>query len=178
MSDYKKITVFEQYDENPFLEELLTIDVSNRRRILAGKDPNSVVNSDGELVGTQVFAVHEKVDTEQFTKLYHKGVVELFKLSKAGIKVFGYFTTITKPHKALIIFDIDDCKEFTGYATNKPIMKGLAELLENKFIARTSKHYKYYINPTMFFNGNRIAFVKIYDKGNTKIAPNTSNAIE
>ena len=168
MADYKKITIFDKHLESPFLGDLLEIDVSTRRKILAGQNPNLVVNGDtGEVSGVQLFAIYEKVDKEQFTKIYQKGITQMFNLSKSGIKVFGFLTTIAKPNKGEVYFQIDKCKEYTGYKTDKPILKGLSELLENEFIARTKHHYKYFINPTMFFNGSRVAFIKMYQADST-----------
>lgn len=165
MADYKKITVYEKHTETPFLSSLMEMDISTRRKILAGRNGSYIINGEtGEMEGTQVFALLEKVDKETFTKIYRKGMVQMFNLSKSGIKVFGYFTTIAKPNKGEAIFEIDKCREYTGYKTDKPIMKGLAELLENQFIARSKYHYRYFINPTMFFNGNRVAFVKMYQQ--------------
>lgn len=164
MADYKKLSVFEQHKENPFLDTLkVEMEVTKKKKLIAGKDPSMVVSSSGEVLGTQLFAMAQKVDKEKFIKIYNKGIVEMFNLSMAGIKVFGYVSSVIKPNKANIIFDVDDCKEFTGYKSNKAINKGLAELLENQFIARTNKFYKYFINPTMFFNGDRVAFIKMYE---------------
>ena len=164
MADYKKITVFDKHDKTPFLGELLEINVGNRRRILAGRKPSMIINSQtGELEGTQIFAINEKVDSEKFTKIYQKGMTQMFNLSKSGIKVFAFFTSIAKPNKGEVIFEMDKCMEYTEYKTEKPIMKGLAELIENEFIARSKYHYRYFINPTMFFNGSRVAFIKMYE---------------
>jgi len=165
MADYKKITVFSKHEISPFVGDLLEIDVSNRRKLLAGKRPNLVINGEtGEVEGTQIFAIHEKVDKEKFTKIYQKGMVQMFNLSKSGIKVFGFFTSIAKPNKGEVIFEMDKCMEYTEYKTEKPIMKGLAELIENGFVARSKYHYRYFINPTMFFNGSRVAFIKMYER--------------
>lgn len=180
MADYKKISVFDKHKESPFLNELFDIDINKRKRLLAGRNPSMIVNTDtGEVEGTQLFAVFEKVDREQFTKIYRKGITQMFNLSKSGIKVFGYFTLIAKPNKGDVIFEMDSCKEYTGYKTDKPIMKGLAELIENGFIARSKYYYKYFINPTMFFNGSRVAFIKMYqinDEKSNKI--NTTKKID
>jgi hypothetical protein len=35
--------------------------------------------------------------------------------------------------------------------------------MENKFIARGPNPYKYYINPTIFFNGDRLTFIEQYE---------------
>ena len=87
----------------------------------------------------------------------------MFALSKAGVKVFAFIASVAKVNKDVVYFEIDECKKFTGYKTHVPILTGLSELIELQFIARTKVHYKYFINPTMFFNGSRIAFIKSYE---------------
>lgn len=169
MADYKKITIYEKHLTTPFVDELMQMKVSTRKKLLAGRNPALIVNTDtGEVEGTQVFASIEKVDSESFTKVYRKGMLQMFNLSKAGIKVFGYFTTIAKPNKGDVIFQMDECKTFTGYKTEKAVLKGLSELIENKFIARSKYHYLYFINPNLFFNGSRVAFIKMYQVDRTK----------
>ena len=88
---------------------------------------------------------------------------QLYQLSKSGLKVLAYFTHITKPNKGEVIFEMDSCKEYTGYKTDKPILKGIAELIEQRFLARSKHYYRYYINPAKFFNGSRVAFIKMYE---------------
>ncbi len=162
---YKKITNYKINDESPFISGLFDMEVSSRRRILAGKSPNVIVNREtGDVEGHQVFAVLEKVDKEQFTKIFRKGLAGMFNLSKSGIKVFTYIASIVKPNADFVLFDMDECKEYTAYKTHGPIMTGLSELVEANFIARTKKHYIYYINPTMFFNGSRVTFMKMYQQ--------------
>lgn len=164
MSDYKKVTIYDKHDATPFMGELMQIDIDKRTKFIAGKNPSLVVNSStGEVEGTQLFAIYEKVDKESFTKLYQKGMTEFCNLSKSGIKVFGYFTSIAKPNKGDVIFQMDECQKYTGYKTEKQVLKGISELLESGFIARSKYHYKYFINPTMFFNGSRVAFIKMYE---------------
>lgn len=159
----KKLTDYLINSNNPFIEEMMDIKVSARRRIIAGKDPHMVVDKNGEVQGSQVFAVHERVDKEQFTKVFRQGLAGMFGLSNPGIKVFSYIATIVKPNKVEVYFDSEECQKYTGYKTPRSVLKGLAELCECEFIARTSKHYKYYINPNMFFNGSRVAFMKVYE---------------
>lgn len=183
MPDYKKVTNFSKHKKSPFISELLEIEVSKRRKILAGKSPNMIINGDtGEVAGHQVFAINEKVDKETFIKIYEKGLTSLFNLSKSGLKVFGFFTKIAKPNKGYVIFEIDECKEYTGYKTDKPILKGIAELIEGKFIARSRYHFKYFINPSMFFNGNRFTLIKSYELDtkyvDDKIEPNKTGLLE
>jgi len=165
MADYKKLSVYDKHEESPFIDELLEIRIDSRKRLIAGKNPSHVVNGKtGEVQGEQLLAIHEKVDKETFTKIYHKGMMQMFNLSKSAIGVFCYITSIAKPNKGDVIFEMDKCKEYTKYKTDKAIFKGLAELIDSELIARSKYHYRYFINPTMFFNGNRITFIKVYER--------------
>jgi hypothetical protein len=44
------------------------------------------------------------------------------------------------------------------------VYDGLASLLECKIIARGYNEYTYFINPLVFFNGDRVSFVRTYVK--------------
>jgi len=89
---------------------------------------------------------------------------ELFKLSQRGVRVFSYITTIVKPNKDTVLFDMEDALDFTKYKKEQSILHGLEELIEHEIIARSTKHYKYYINPNLFFNGSRLTLIKQYVK--------------
>jgi len=179
MKNKKNLSDFNFNENSPFIEEIIDLEISSRRRVVAVSAKNAehnkmIVANSGEIVGEQVFAVLEKVDKEQFTKIFQKGVAGMFELSTKAIRVWGYITSIVKPNSDEIFFDIDDCKAFTQYKTHNPVNDALAELIENQFIARGNKHYKYYINPAMFFNGSRVSFLQSYmvEDNNEKI--NTS----
>jgi hypothetical protein len=91
------------------------------------------------------------------------GLSNWFDLSKAGIKMFAYVANQVTPNKDTFDVDFDECKAFTGYKGTSTILSALAELMENKFIARGPNPYKYYINPTIFFNGDRLTFIEQYE---------------
>ena len=75
--------------------------------------------------------------------------------------------TRLKPNQDYFYFDLDECKEYTGYKSQQSVYNGLGGLISNEIIARGKKDYIYYINPMVFFNGNRIAFTKMYVKKST-----------
>ncbi len=182
MSDYKKITVFDKHKKSPFIKKLLEIQVTKKRKIIAGKSPDLIIDGNtGEVQGHQVFAINQKVDTETFTKVFAEGFRSIIPLSKSGREVFGFITSIVKPNKDSVIFEMDECKEYTGYKTDKPILKGLAELIEFELIARSKYHYRYFINPCMFFNGNRFTLIKSYQLDTTldnRIEPNKTKQLD
>lgn len=172
---YLGISAHDINDSNPFLGSLHEMQVSTRTKIIAGNREainNLVIDKDSnEVLGHQVLAVKQKVDQDQFTKIFHSGLSAMWGLSTSGIKVFTFIASRVKPNSDFIYFDIDEAKEYTGYKTDKSVLQGLGQLLDGSFIARTKKHYKYFINPTFFFNGSRLTLINQYEVDDT-ITPN------
>lgn len=159
---------FNVYDVNPFLDSSLeVIGSSSRRRykvssqssesaVLEAFDPKS-----GEVLGRTQFVRNVIVDEGRFVKLYLDNYSDsFFNLSSQGLRVFGYVLTKLVPDKDIFIFDKDECLRYTGYRSERSVFMGLDNLLKNGIIARTIKEYRYFINPLIVFNGNRITYAK------------------
>ena len=56
------------------------------------------------------------------------------------------------------------CLEYTQYKHPKDVLFGLSGLIECGIIARSDSHFKYFINPLVVFNGDRVTFAKTYIK--------------
>ena len=166
-----KITEFEKNTENPFLKKAVE-EVNNsivkkyksatktgQNAILHALDPNT-----GELVGHTQFIRQIEVDEEQFAKIYLSNFSAFFDLQPSAIKVFGYILNNLLPNKDFFYFNREDCMNYAGYKSDSSIFKGLAQLLKSEIIARGKTDYIYFINPMIFFNGNRISFAKTYVK--------------
>lgn len=150
--------------ENPFLNETVQHIEKGEKTLLFGqKNPDLIVDNDGSVKGHSLFARKVQVDKAKFMKVFMSGLSNWFDLSKAGIKVFAYVANQVEPNRDTFMFDLENCKQFTGYAGKNSIFSGLAELVENRFIARGPNPYVYYINPTVFFNGDRLTFVEQYE---------------
>lgn len=170
---YNKLTEYDSNRVNPFLDETVQhIEKGEKTLLFANKDPDLIIDSNGSVKGHSLFARKQKVDKAKFMKVFMSGLSNWFDLSKAGIKVFAYVANQIEPNRDSFIFDLDDCKEFTGYAAKNTIFSGLAELVENKFIARGPAFNIYYINPTVFFNGDRLTFIEQYELDRTGIDSN------
>lgn len=168
-----KLREFERHKENPFVEEAVdNIKVKKRTQMITPTTKNAVhymVNSDtGEVDGYSAFLKVVEVDEERFAKLFLAELGALWDLSKPAIRVFTYITGILKPHSDKFIFTFDECMEYTGYKSHNSITKGLAELIEQGIIARTTRHFEYFINPMIVFNGSRVTFAKTYIKRKRK----------
>lgn len=156
---YKKITSYKQEDNNPFTDSLKT--VIHKKNIVAGRSADNVIIDieSGEQTGHVAFMKIQEYDKQQFVKFYVDNLKMFFGLSKKAIRVLVYIMQALKPRKDTVLIDTLDCAEYTNYARST-VFSAIAELLENKFIARTKTNQLYYINPSIFFNGNRASFVK------------------
>jgi hypothetical protein len=81
--------------------------------------------------------------------------------------------SITKFNDELL-FDLKDCKAFTGYSSKESVFNGIAELLKNEIIARGRNPYRYYANPSIFYKGDRIVLVTEYREKRVKALENVN----
>lgn len=161
---YKKVGEFLLNKQNPFLMDTAQhIEKGDKVILMSTDSADRVVSVEGEVRGHSLFAKRIKIDKAQFTKIYINNIAVWFGLSKAGIRIFGYVVSILKPNNDSFNFDFQNCMEFTGYTARKTIITGMSELLENKFIARGANPYHFFINPTVFFNGDRVSFLERYE---------------
>jgi hypothetical protein len=163
-STYRKVNEHGLNKVNPFLDDTVQHIEKGEKTLLFGqKNPDLIIDSDSQVKGHSLFARKVTVDKAKFMKVFMSGLSNWFDLSKAGIKMFAYVANQVTPNKDTFDVDFDECKAFTGYKGTSTILSALAELMENKFIARGPNPYKYYINPTIFFNGDRLTFIEQYE---------------
>ena len=58
-----------------------------------------------------------------------------------------------------IVFVFESCQEQAGYKSEAPIRAGLTELLQKEFIAKGPVTNVYYINPAIFYKGDRLTLL-------------------
>lgn len=167
-SKYKKITDYESFDENPFMDKAVNdIKIVKKTQIIRPKDSSEIqqiVSEEGEVTGYSAFMRFIEVDEERFAKVYLSQFAAFWDLPSTAIRVFGYVLNTLKPKQDNFTFDLEDCLSYTKYKTKKSVFEGLAALIECGIIARGNRHYKYFINPLVVFNGDRVAFTKMYVK--------------
>lgn len=181
MAEKVKLTDFPSYKENPFLPQTMEVVKENTVKRRKYFDPQKVLmevvdSETHETKAYQSFTKFVKVDEEQFTKLYPSRIKSLFNLGNAALRVFCYIQTKVQKDRDTFIFDIDTCEEFTGQS-RPTIYRGLAELVKNEIIARGKYDFLYYVNPMIFFNGNRIVFIEAMEKVD-KIEPEDKNQLQ
>ena len=162
---YKSIKAFKANEGNPFIEEVVThVDKGDKFILIGNKKSDLLIDgTTSEVKAHTVMAKRTKIDRAQFVKLYTSTIRGWFDLSKTAMKVFSYVAVTTKPNQDHFVLVLEDCMEFTGYKTRKSILQGLAELIDNNIIARSKTSFIYYINPSFFFNGDRLTLLEQYE---------------
>lgn len=163
-------------DENPLLEPR-EIEVK-RRRVKTGERRELMDPETGEITGvTAVYTIEDK-DDEEFVKVFADGVKAAFALSRTASRVFQvvleqYQNTPMSSGYAeavyLAWFDGGLSGQKIGM-TDRTFHTGLKELLAKGFLAAKSPNL-FWVNPSLFFKGNRVAFVKEYRRKQVQIKP-------
>jgi hypothetical protein len=167
--DYNKLTNFSTNKTNPFLDETFNQVVKGEKIIYSGKRPDVIIDGEtGEIKGESFFRRKVKVDKATFGKIYILNLKLWYDLSKSAMKVFGYIMENIRYNSDMFLFDLESCKDYTGYSAKNTIFNAISELIENKFIARTRTSNVYFINPSIFFNGDRLILFTEIEK-NEKI---------
>jgi len=164
----------EYYERNPFVNEW-EIRYKEKGVTLARAEYGYLINDDGEFefeVTDGKFVSITPVDSEEFTKIFVRKIGELDSLSKPAMKVFLcllYILPSQAMGKDMIKYTYHDALKAAKAQnikamSNQTFRRGIRELIDKKFLARTDASDNYWINPTRFFAGNRLTFVDMYIK--------------
>ncbi len=111
----------------------------------------------------------KQVDDAEFVKVFSEGVKAMYGLTRVGMRVFQAILNEYQNTKmnggfadAIYLHWFGDglCGKDVGMS-EKTFSRGLKELLPNQFIAPRSQNI-YWVNPALFFKGNRVALIKEY----------------
>lgn len=152
---------------NPLLEPQ---EIRVQRRYVRTRGGQEMVNpATGELAGVTAIHIVEERDDAEFVKVFAEGVRAAFELSRTGYRVFQavlgiYQNTAMKGGyaEAVELFWFGD--GLNGQQldmSEKTFQRGLKELLAKGFLAPKSSSM-FWVNPSLFFKGDRVAFVKEY----------------
>ena len=154
-------------DHNPLLdpqEIRLT-----RRKVYAGRNEELVNSVTGEVTHVSAVVTVEDRDDESFVKVFAAGVAASYELSRTGQRVFQaiLYEYERSPMRSgfaeyieLFWFNDQLCGR-TIDMSEKTFQRGLKELLELAFLSpRTPTTF--WVNPALFFKGDRVRFIKEY----------------
>lgn len=123
----------------------------------------------GEIVSRTNIMVIEEKDNENFVKVFADGVAASYDLNPAARRVFmavlreyelvpmtgGFVDAINLPW-----FGDGLCGKDIGMS-KRTFNRGFAELIEKRFISPKTPE-TYWVNPNLFFKGDRVQFIKEY----------------
>jgi hypothetical protein len=179
---YKSVKKYEVFKENPFVEKAIQdIKIVKKTQVIRPKNKNEIqliVSSNGDIEGHSAFMRYIEVDEEKFTKLYLSQFTAFWELSKSAIRVFGYIISILKPKQDEFFLEMIKCLEYTKYKHPKDVLSGISNLIECGIVARSDSHFKYFINPLVIFNGDRVTFAKTYIKKKKQSNHNQLNLLD
>lgn len=161
-------------DSNPLLEGVTV--TAKQRKVYAQLQGTQFYNADtGEVAQASVVHAIEEKDEAEFVKVFGAGVAAVYSLSKTAQRVFyallreyektplqgGYADSIY-----LAWFGDGLCGRDIGMS-EKTWQRGMQELLDKGFIAPQLPNV-FWVNPALFFKGNRIVMVREYVRRQSK----------
>ena len=155
------------YSKNPFWKPF-EVDVGTRKVTIAG---GMTTNTEtGEAM--QHSGIHriEHVDEDKFVKLFTQNIKLFFDLTAPSQKILQCVIATLQNHPnadgiSLPWFTVDDFSQQHDLKISKSSFhRGLKEMLQKGFIAESELPHFYWINPHLFFNGNRMVFITEYRK--------------
>ena len=151
---------------------------------MRGRKKNYVIASEamtlsdrsGQVQGTVQHSITRIVDDTSFVKVFADGIAGMYDLDRAGSKVFRFlFDEVQKnPNQDRMHLYFMDALEEPWKIPKTTFFKGMAELLEKGFLAKSANPNMFFLNPSMMWNGDRFRFVQEYQRASAsaRIADN------
>lgn len=155
---------------------------SKRRYVRSGRSDELMNTKTGEIMGVSTIHQIEERDDADFVKVFAAGVAATYELNKTSQRVFQ--VVLAQYQKTPMSRGFADSVELFWFnngiegqdvgMSEKTFQRGLKDLLEKRFIHPKSPS-SFWVNPALFFKGDRVLFVKEYRRKSTKI---TADALE
>lgn len=170
---------------NPLVEpqEIKT----KRRLVKSGRGQDLVNPATGEIMGVAAIHQVEERDDAEFVKVFAAGVAASYELTKTAHRVFQ--VVLDQYQRTPMNGGFADAVDLYWFGDGiegrdvglkqRTWMRGLRELLEKRFLwPKTSSSY--WVNPALFFKGDRVMFIREYrrKKRDTTRDPNTVDLLD
>jgi hypothetical protein len=164
---YVSAKTIQKYKINPWVSELEYLATANKAIGFSTKKMIVTNPETGEYDGDSRMMISKKTDSENFVKIFEAGLKSMQTLSPSALMLQIYIVRIlcstnTKKHSSDTIYlnysalqyDYDYC------FSNSTFTSARNELTIKQFIAPIeNKNYLFYLNPKMFFKGNRLSLL-------------------
>lgn len=164
--------------ENPFMNGAVV--KTKHKTVRTRATPRDLMDPlTGEIVGASIIHITEERDEAQFVKIFADGVKAAFDLTRTGHKVFQVVLEAYQNEKmtggfadAVTLFWFGEGLD--GHAVGvgeRTFERGLKELVQKGFLWHKRPH-EFWVNPALFFKGDRVAFLREYRRKPTPAAIN------
>ena len=168
---YKPVTHLDKLILSPLVNPLMEPQqvTTKRRYVRSGKAEELVNPATGEIHGVATIHQVEERDDAEFVKVFAAGVAASYELSKTAQRVFQVVldqyqrTPMSRGFADFVnLLWFDDGLEGRDVGMRADTFKkGLRELLDKRFIS-PKDGVSFWINPALFFKGDRVIFIKEY----------------
>ena len=142
---------------------------TKRRLVKSGRTEDLVNPATGEVMGVSAIHQIEERDDAEFVKVFAAGVSAAYELSKTAQRVFQVVldqyqrTPMSRGYADVVnLFWFGDGIEGRDVGmSEKTFQRGLRELLEKRFLWAKDP-VSFWVNPSLFFKGDRVLFIKEY----------------
>tara|TARA_R110002020_G_scaffold113252_6_gene260595 strand:+ start:8108 stop:8716 length:609 start_codon:yes stop_codon:yes gene_type:complete len=162
------------HTENPFMKSVIIEMDSNTQVLAAGDNSGQRINKNDAVIWKNKVIK----DKRKFIKLYHNGLKDFFGLNRCEMDLLKFIMHRIRKDQDKVAFTYKILKEESDFSGDSSIARTLLGLITKGIIARAETDGIYYINPNIFFNGDRVAFVKSYIMENVKSKDSSTNTIE
>lgn len=140
-----------------------------RRRVRTGLRQDLIDPSTGAITGAATIHTIEEKDDEEFVKVFAAGVKAIYDLSRTAARVFQAVLEVYQAEPMnggfadsvyLAFFDGGLAGKDIGMSDDT-FSRGLKELLSKGFLAPRQPNL-FWVNPSLFFKGNRVIFLREY----------------
>lgn len=170
-----KVDPKREYSTNPFLDGFR---VPVRRKKVEVGEPDEVIVSTttGEITAIPTITRSFEVDTERFVKLYIAQVGVFFSLPQRALRLSEVLLheMSRMPNSDMVYLNKAAAENYFKNRDGRAGMskvtyhRALMDLLEAGLIAYSDRPGLFFLNPNVFFNGDRVKFVTEYKRKKIK----------
>jgi len=158
------------YVENPFLDPA-TI-TTRRKRTVVVKGGKAIVDAEtGQIEDMAEVVMVREVDDQQFVKLFTQNLRLFFDLTPGAMKLLQVVLHQVQqtPNSDKILLNLSLVEDYfarseQGAMSKASFYRAVHEMLDKKFLAESAITGLYFINPNLFFNGDRVRFVQEFKR--------------
>lgn len=165
----KKISLLKQrYEENPFAtEEGFRIPIKRKSEVIQTQGPAAVTVGEEKISVAEIRSI-KTVDSEPFVKLFVEELDRFYGLTPTALRIV---TILIRDIGKIRVGDGDqvyisersiaDTMKEHGVKPPSPATyyRAMEELIAKGFVAPSTRPGLFFINPAIFFNGDRVRFV-------------------